>query len=124
LERYYFVVDSVSELNMNGPRRGAIPSSIITSQQAATIAFWIDHKDRNRRTFTEAPYMFNLILRASIDSFSVRSFHCLCDNEGPTVLVIKLKGSQRIIGAYNPLDWNSLAVVLYSAFRVMPMKTR
>ncbi|CAG8504228.1 2539_t:CDS:2 [Diversispora eburnea] len=32
--------------------------------------------------------------------------HQECDNEGPNIVVAKIKDSQRLIGGYNPLDWN------------------
>ncbi|GES84994.1 BTB/POZ domain-containing protein [Rhizophagus clarus] len=31
----------------------------------------------------------------------------VCDNRGATIVIIKIKGSKRIIGGYNPFSWDS-----------------
>uniref|UniRef100_U9V2U7 TLDc domain-containing protein n=1 Tax=Rhizophagus irregularis (strain DAOM 181602 / DAOM 197198 / MUCL 43194) TaxID=747089 RepID=U9V2U7_RHIID len=30
----------------------------------------------------------------------------MCDNKGPTITIIKLKGESTIIGGYNPINWD------------------
>ncbi len=35
------------------------------------------------------------------------AFHEKCDNQGPTIVVAKVKGSEQIVGGYNPLAWDS-----------------
>jgi hypothetical protein len=53
------------------------------------------------------PYKFELLLRGSQDGFTPKKFHELCDNKSNTVTFIKVKGTNEIIGGYNPLEWNS-----------------
>ena len=31
----------------------------------------------------------------------------MCDNEGYTIVIIKLKNSNKLIGGYNPIKWSS-----------------
>ena len=52
------------------------------------------------------PYKFKL-LRGSRDGFTPKKFHELCDNVPCTVTFIKVKGTEEILGGYNPLMWES-----------------
>ncbi|GBC21668.2 BTB/POZ domain-containing protein [Rhizophagus irregularis DAOM 181602=DAOM 197198] len=44
---------------------------------------------------------------ASRDGNTAAAFHAKCDNKGPTIVVVKIKNSERIVGGYNPLFWDS-----------------
>ncbi|PKK71931.1 kinase-like protein [Rhizophagus irregularis] len=35
------------------------------------------------------------------------AFHAKCDNKGATIVVVKIKNSEQIVGGYNPLFWDS-----------------
>src|SRR6266540_4063978 len=37
----------------------------------------------------------------------IETFHDLCDNKGSTLILIKIDGSRKIIGGYNPISWQS-----------------
>ncbi|GET03202.1 carbohydrate-binding module family 13 protein [Rhizophagus clarus] len=83
---------------------GSIDSKIITSQHAELITKWIDGlriTDNMKNS-----YKFNLILRGSRDGFSTRTFHMKCDRQPRTITVIKVKGSNEILGGYNPIAWS------------------
>ncbi|POG65117.1 hypothetical protein GLOIN_2v1483342 [Rhizophagus irregularis DAOM 181602=DAOM 197198] len=56
------------------------------------------------------PYQFNLIFRASRDGNTAAPFHNKCDNKGATIIIIKIKGTNQIVGGYNPLDWEGNAI--------------
>ncbi|CAG8670491.1 31858_t:CDS:2, partial [Gigaspora margarita] len=87
------------------PLRGyPFESKIINIKDAGLIASWID-KRRKPYHFTNLPFTFMLIYRASRDGFGIENFHENCDNKGPTVVVIKVRNSGEIIGGYNPLKW-------------------
>src|SRR5207302_1356976 len=43
----------------------------------------------------------------SRDGFDPETFHKLCDNEPMTVSIVKVKGTNEILGGYNPLIWRS-----------------
>jgi hypothetical protein len=100
-----------SNLNLNesGSIRRAnimkIDSEIITMQHIPLFSSWIDRKESVNVKII--PYEFNLLLRGSRDGMDPQTFHNLCDNKGPTLLVIRIKNSKRIVGGYNPLDWDS-----------------
>ena len=47
-----------------------------------------------------------LLYRMSRDGIETKTFHNLCDNKGPTIILIKLT-DDNILGLYNPLDWDS-----------------
>ncbi|CAI2170826.1 10202_t:CDS:2 [Funneliformis geosporum] len=53
------------------------------------------------------PYKFNLIYRASKDGMTQAAFHQKCDNKGATIVIIKIRGSEQLVGGYNPLVWDS-----------------
>ncbi|RIB13102.1 hypothetical protein C2G38_2041254 [Gigaspora rosea] len=82
------------------------PSSIINDKHFAEISSWIDHRP-SKYDITEIPYKFNLLLRGSRDGFTHEKFHRLCDNIPGTVVIIKVNGTNEILGGYNPLIWIS-----------------
>ena len=47
-----------------------------------------------------------LLYRMSRDGIEVQTFHNLCDNKGPTIIIAKLIDGN-ILGTYTPLDWDS-----------------
>jgi hypothetical protein len=49
---------------------------------------------------------FKLIYKGSHHGCNRNAFHRQCDNQGPTLTVIKVKSTNEIIGGYNPLSWN------------------
>ncbi|RGB25524.1 hypothetical protein C1646_723553 [Rhizophagus diaphanus] len=82
-----------------------IDSKIITFQVAELISKWI-----NRLEITDEVknlYEYKLILRGSRDGFTPEKFHEICDNHSHTVTIVKVKGSNEILGGYNPIDWKS-----------------
>ena len=48
---------------------------------------------------------FKLLYRMSRDGDIIRTFHNLCDNQGPTISLYLLNDGN-IIGGYTPLDWD------------------
>jgi len=95
-----------------------IDSKLITNENAAYIASWIDKKDTKipyipYGTF-DNPYRFKLLLRGSRDGSDAKTFHKLCDNKSKTVTIVKVKGTNEILGGYNPLIWESTENKSYS----------
>ncbi|GBB89319.1 hypothetical protein RclHR1_00160035 [Rhizophagus clarus] len=83
-----------------------IDSVLINAKHLTLFAAWIDKKDKALKII---PYKFNLIFRASRDGNTAAAFHNKC-NKGATIIVIKIKGTNQIIGGYNPLDWEGYAI--------------
>ncbi|RHZ78302.1 hypothetical protein Glove_166g95 [Diversispora epigaea] len=81
-------------------------STIISEEQAAEISTWIDRKTTTY-TSTNYPYKFQLILRGSKDGFSPIKFWNMCHGHANTVVIIKVKGTDEILGGYNPLMWDN-----------------
>ena len=50
---------------------------------------------------------FKLLYRMTRDGDSIRTFHNLCDNQGPTISLYLLNDGN-IIGGYTPLNWDIL----------------
>ena len=90
---------------------GIIDSKIVNLNIVSTISRWIDKMDINSKFshYRELyfPYKFKLLLRGSRDGFTPKKFHELCDNKSFTVTFIKIKGTEEIIGGYNPITWKS-----------------
>ncbi|CAG8632299.1 15955_t:CDS:2, partial [Acaulospora morrowiae] len=85
-------------------RKHPFESNIINAKDAGIIASWMD-KRKTPYHFTNIPFRFKLIYRASRDGFKIQNFHNHCDNKGPTLVVIKARHSGQIVGGYNPLKW-------------------
>ncbi|GBB99735.1 hypothetical protein RclHR1_03610011 [Rhizophagus clarus] len=82
-------------------------SKIITKNHLPILSSWIDYKEKNYYNIKTMPYHFELLYRASKDGFSSTNFHKLCDNKGSTLIICKLKENGKIIGGYNPNNWDS-----------------
>ncbi|RIA90298.1 hypothetical protein C1645_876155 [Glomus cerebriforme] len=107
---YYhqFKFDKPPQPTILPPRGISLDSKLIGTRHAALIASWIDHqKNFNPITCHLVPYQFNLLLRGSRDNFKCSTFHRLCDNQGPALIILKVKGTGELLGGYNPNGWNS-----------------
>jgi hypothetical protein len=88
-----------------------IDSKVVNLNIASIVSRWIDKVDINSK-FTHLrglylPYKFNLLLRGRQIGFSPNKFHELCDDKPNTVTFIKVKGTEEILGGYNPSIWKS-----------------
>ncbi|RHZ89895.1 hypothetical protein Glove_9g181 [Diversispora epigaea] len=81
-------------------------STIISDEHAAEISSWIDRKTTAYPS-TNYSYEFQLILRGSKDGFSPPTFWNMCHGHTGTVVIIKVKGTDEILGGYNPLMWDN-----------------
>ncbi|CAG8705273.1 11544_t:CDS:2, partial [Gigaspora rosea] len=72
---------------------------------------WIDNKQGMPYRSKEIPFKFEHIYRTSEENFSINKFHENYDNKGPTVVIIKVRNSEEIIGGYNTLDWRSVGLI-------------
>ncbi|RHZ73528.1 hypothetical protein Glove_230g156 [Diversispora epigaea] len=87
------------------PRVIELFSTILNEEQAVMISSWIDHRRVNYSSINN-PYEFRLILRGSKDGFSPRTFWNVCDGYVNTIVVAKVKGTDEIVGGFNPLAWD------------------
>ncbi|RHZ86465.1 hypothetical protein Glove_50g88 [Diversispora epigaea] len=81
-------------------------STIISEEHAAEISTWIDRETINYST-TNIPYKFELILSGTIDGFAPQTFWNICHRRSKTVVIVKVKGTDEILGGYNPLAWDN-----------------
>ncbi|GBB85448.1 hypothetical protein RclHR1_00120002 [Rhizophagus clarus] len=100
-------------LPRNIKTEGFICSKIVDLNIISIISRWIDKtviitnsKFEHLRDLY-LPYKFELLLRGSRDGFTPKKFHELCDGKSNTVTFVKVKGTEEIIGGYNPLTWES-----------------
>ncbi|RHZ73607.1 hypothetical protein Glove_230g209 [Diversispora epigaea] len=80
-------------------------STIINVKHAVMISSWINDQPTSY-SLTKNPYEFQLILRGSKDGFSPITFWDICHGHANTIVVTKVKGTDEIIGGFNPLAWN------------------
>ncbi|CAB4416265.1 unnamed protein product [Rhizophagus irregularis] len=119
--------------NISFPRNikvdGIIDSKIVNLSIVSTISRWIDKVEINDK-FSQlrelyVPYKFKLLLRASKDGFNPGTFHTLCDDKAYTVTFVKIKGTEEILGGYNPStfissdSWGKLKIVLYFPLKIL-----
>ncbi|GBC21658.2 BTB/POZ domain-containing protein [Rhizophagus irregularis DAOM 181602=DAOM 197198] len=110
LLKYYMIPEYKPTLNNLKPRysRIFIDSKIINQQHTILFANWIDQKGKNSSRYIKTiPYEFNLIYRATRDGWKPTDFHEKCDYKRATIIVVKIKNSEQVIGGYNPLEWDS-----------------
>ncbi|RHZ87603.1 hypothetical protein Glove_33g183 [Diversispora epigaea] len=101
------ILPARSVLNTELPPRTTKPfSTIISEDHAAEISSWIDRKTDTYST-TNIPYKFELILRGTKDGFAPQTFWNICHGHARTIVVAKVKGTDEIIGGYNPLAWDN-----------------
>ncbi|RHZ51836.1 hypothetical protein Glove_469g39 [Diversispora epigaea] len=80
------------------------PSNIITNEHALEISSWIDKKETP--SIENNPYEFKLLVRGSRDGFDVKTIYNICDKVSKTIIILKIKGTEEILGGYNPLEWD------------------
>ncbi|KAG9300485.1 hypothetical protein G9A89_010111 [Geosiphon pyriformis] len=96
------------------PRRPIIliDSTILHPAQAAFLPNWIDFIKQITPTLTKDQkrvcYQFKLLVRGTRDGFTPATFHKYCDDQGPNVVICRIKESGQIIGGYNPIGWRGL----------------
>ncbi|GBC04624.1 hypothetical protein RclHR1_05790005 [Rhizophagus clarus] len=111
----YFNVSKNSSLLSSKilPPRINVNSGIIKMDHIYQIAHWIDKKQgKFSLSSKELQYDFKLLLRGSRDGFDVEHFKEQCYNKGATLVLIKLKDDDKIIGGYNPINWSGSSVYL------------
>ncbi|RIB21381.1 hypothetical protein C2G38_2300344 [Gigaspora rosea] len=96
-------------LTQNLPKRttNLISSSVISEEHATVIASWID-KRTDTYSVANNPYEFKLLLRGSRDGFTKDSFWNLCNKQKNIVVIMKVKGTDEILGGYNPVGWERI----------------
>ncbi|CAB4429978.1 unnamed protein product [Rhizophagus irregularis] len=107
---YYLDFESEPSNNFLPPRNVKFDSKIINPNIISLVSKWVDKAEvesgfacRNCRK----EYEFKLLLRGSRDGFTPDKFHSLCDNISKTVTFIKVKGTDEILGGYNPIIWET-----------------
>jgi hypothetical protein len=84
--------------------RNNIGSEIITNRHVELILGWVDKLDITDKLASS--YEFKLLLHGSRDGFSNCKFHEICKDQPRVIIVVKVKGSNKILGGYNPIGWN------------------
>ncbi|CAG8507158.1 139_t:CDS:2 [Acaulospora colombiana] len=79
-------------------------SNLISWRNFAKITYWIN---RTRNDREPAAYVYKLLLRQSRDGKGPKVFNGLAANKGPTVVIIKVANSEKILGGYNPVNWET-----------------
>ena len=82
-------------------------SSLVNYQYFAMFSSWIEKKNDFHYDARNIPYNFNLLYLSSRDGNTEKEFHEKCDKKGATIVIVKIADSEKIVGGYNPLPWNS-----------------
>ncbi|CAI2185980.1 20427_t:CDS:2, partial [Funneliformis geosporum] len=95
-------------------------SLILELSTNGNLSTEVEHREKNQSCFLTSldvkrnmshksdlrnPYKFNLLYRASRDGDTPAAFHQKCDNKGANVVIIKINGTEQIVGGYNPFGW-------------------
>jgi hypothetical protein len=88
------------------PISKTVDSKIITYKHVELISKWIDRKEIKDNS-PHNSYEFKLIYRGSRDGLSHKRFHDICNGKTRTVTIAKVRGSNEILGGYNPTPWRS-----------------
>ncbi|KAG9296742.1 hypothetical protein G9A89_001374 [Geosiphon pyriformis] len=88
------------------PSRGELQSTIINVAHVSLISSWIDRREPlNYYTPVDSPYKFITLVRGTRDGFNPRTFRERCNDQGSTVVILKIHGTGQLIGGYNPIPW-------------------
>ncbi|RHZ67647.1 hypothetical protein Glove_300g69 [Diversispora epigaea] len=83
-------------------------STVINREHVVELSSWIDRKSTTY-SLSSIPYEFQLILRGSRDDFRPKTFWEMCNGRAGTIVVLKVSGTDEILGGYNPLTWDNKA---------------
>ncbi|CAB4426083.1 unnamed protein product [Rhizophagus irregularis] len=122
----------IEKNNKNKGYSKNIVSKIITFQHLKLISKWIDRLEITEKFATS--YEFKLLYRDSRDGSSKLNngydkLRKICKNQSRTIVVIKAKDSNKILGGYNPIEWKfdnhygTLKIVLYSPLVIIVLRT-
>jgi hypothetical protein len=109
LLEFHIVPNKKHKTNMRSSRKKCkLDSKLVEPDCVSLFASWIDRKESESSYYEkkDIPYNFKLLYRSSRDGIDNKSFHKNCDDKGPTIWIAKIKDSTKLIGGYNPLDWN------------------
>src|SRR6266511_98190 len=90
-------------LLQKGPR---ITKCLLNYKMKMLISNWIDEKNDGLDNLHNLPYNFELILCGSQEGFSRSIFEKKCFNIKQTVVIMKLKETDELVGGYNPVCWS------------------
>ncbi|PKC61376.1 hypothetical protein RhiirA1_466654 [Rhizophagus irregularis] len=69
------------------------------------ILKWIDRLEITDKLTSS--YEYKLLFRGTRDGFTQNKFHEICDGISRTITIIKVEGSNEILGGFNPIEWMS-----------------
>ncbi|CAG8455450.1 2725_t:CDS:2 [Acaulospora morrowiae] len=78
-------------------------SKILTRKHAGIISNWIERKATSKPN----RYRFTLLYRGTRDGFNLTSFRQKVNDQGPAIAIVKIKGSETIIGGFNATGWSN-----------------
>src|SRR5439155_22167800 len=97
-------------------------SKIIMLKHSIIIEQWVEKEDNvidnywNNNSNTSSVstltnnhqnrYNWSLLFQGSRDGFGGKVFHDKCNGKGPTIVVVKIRGTEELIGGYNPTSWH------------------
>ncbi|GBC46632.2 hypothetical protein GLOIN_2v1870949 [Rhizophagus irregularis DAOM 181602=DAOM 197198] len=114
MEEFYYK-DALPKTTILPPRTGysfeigKIESNIIKPILSKIIINWIDKKDTMyNRTRNDQSYSFKLIYRGSHDGISNESFRKKCNGRVKSLVLIKVKDTNKVFGGYSSIGFCSL----------------
>ena len=92
----------ISQLCLKNPSEFLPDTQLVNKQYDSYLREWVGN------------YKMKLLYRASEHDYTAESFHECCDNQGPTLIIIKSSGGW-IFGGYTIQSWSkkSISVILY-----------
>jgi hypothetical protein len=66
----------------------------------------IEQKQKLNEFYGKSDQRWELIYKATKDGFEASTFHRLCDNQGPTMVIVRSTGGY-LFGGYASQSWNS-----------------
>ena len=97
------------------PRVVRIESNIIKPELANIVANWIDKENFGIKY--NSHYKFNLIYRGRHDGNWSKSFRSKCKGQIPSLVLIKVEGSDKIFGGYSSIGFSSIGKNLLSKYQ-------
>ena len=99
--------EKIEELEKNNKKLNEIENNLINEKESLILKDNINYFTRLKNWINPNKKInFKLLYRMSRDGDSIRTFHNLCDNKGPTISLYQLNDGN-IVGVYTPLNWDT-----------------
>lgn len=107
LKKNYYQEQKIGTLQLQTLCKHGLPCSLPSrSLQISNSILSAKFHSQLLQMFPSQTLSLSLLYKSSLHGFSAREFHSRCDQQGPTVAVVRSKGN-RTFGGYAQVAWDN-----------------